>query len=178
MNWLKPRFSIAGLLLLILVAAVGIATHRKYYVPPLEQISGLDLLAKTKRRQQIAFDQHANRTTASHLIGQLSHSHSLCFYDLQYDSPSDPGVFIEVMRHDANYVLQLRNHGWSSDWVIVTKDEAIDLLWSCREYNGPDRRESLLPNGMQLYGDAKRPNRINPDRQGHAAEYVRQRIGN
>ena len=173
----KLRYSQTGLLLLVLACAIGIALYRRFYVPPLDQIRGLKILADHQRRHDVAFDKHATHQTAEHLIAQLTETTSLWFYDSVYDSPSDPGAFIEVMLFEGEYVIQLSNHGWSSDWFPVTREEAVDLLWACRKSNGPDRSDSLLQAGMRLYRGAKVPNKINGDSEYQAAKYVRTRGG-
>jgi hypothetical protein len=177
MRFPKLRYSLSGLLLLILASAIGIAAYRKFYVPPLEQIHGLQIIGEHQRRHDVAFEQHATHQTAEHLIGQLTETTSLWFYDADYDSPSDPGAFIEIIRRDNDYLIELSNHGWSSDWFPVTRQQAVDLLWACRKSNGPDRANSLLREGMRLSREVDSPRGINRDPEYHAAKYVRSRTG-
>ncbi len=173
----KLRYSLSGLFLLVLASAVGIAAYRYfYYVPPLDQISGLQILGETERRHNVVFDKHATRRTAVHLIGQLKPNTSLWFYDSVYDSPSDPGAFVEIALGDGEYLIELRNHGWSTDWFPITRGEAVDLLWACRHDNGPESQDSWIGDGMRLYRDVQVPGGINRDPGYAAATYVRRRI--
>ena len=175
----KLRYSLSGLFLLVLASAVGIAAYRYfYYVPPLDQISGLQILGETTRRHDVVFDKQATRQTAAHLIGQLKPNTSLWFYDSLYDSPSDPGAFVEITLVEGEYMVELSNHGWSTDWFPVTHREAVDLLWECHNDNGPIRRESWMLVGMRLYRDVQVPRGINRDSEYDAAQYVRSRISN
>ncbi len=169
-------FSLRSMLVIVFLAAIGIATYRKFYVPPLSEIEGIKILHTRKRGHDIVFDRNATSRTADHLVGQLEEQTSLWFYDSVYDSPSDPGAFVEILFYAGEYWVKLSNHGWSTDWLPVTRDEAVEYLWACRGDNGPDRKNSLLKEGMWLRQDVEPPKKLDRKLTNAALEFIRSRI--
>ena len=83
---------------------------------------------------------------------------------------------VEIMLYDGEYLVELANHGWSTDWFPITRQEAVEYIWACRTDNGPDRSNSLLDDGMWLREDVEIPKSINRQIDYRAAEFVRGRI--
>ena len=162
--------------MLVTLFALAIEGYRRYYVPPLDKIHGLEIVSEGKRGYYLLLDEQATRKTVDHLVANLEVDMMLCFYDSNYDSPSDPGAYVYVLKSPKGYVAKLGNHGWSTSWFPIEEVEAGDYLWACRKDNGPDRNVDWLGNGMSLYARSEQPSQINEDRDYDAYRFIRSRI--
>jgi len=97
-----------------------------------------------------AFTPTATPDTAQALVSNVGDGMRLWFYDERYDSPSDPGAFVNLVRSGGELRAKWENHGWSTDWVSLAFDEATAYLWSCRNDNACDKSNAIGYVGMRL----------------------------
>lgn len=63
------------------------------------------------------------------------------FFDKFYPQISDPGAYVTIQSNDGNFIYQLGNHGWSSEWKAIIKDELVDYIYKNREFQTNDSIE-------------------------------------
>lgn len=99
---------------------------------------------------EVAFSKRVKRNAAEALIASIADGKHLWFYDEQYDSPSDPGAFVTLVRTDGRLVAKWRNHGWSTDWLPLADAKAISYLWACRKENTSGADNAINHVGMEI----------------------------
>ena len=170
------RYSLRGLFVLTTFCAVAAWIYRKFYVPPLSQIAGLSVETASDKGAEVLFDERATLQTVEHLLGNLKDGSTFWFYDSQWEALSDPGVFVTIAHHDGECVVKFSNHGWSSDWVSVPRDQVIKYVWACRNDNRKGRRRFYATRGMRFQFDARPLVKLDKDSGQHIRDYIRTRI--
>ncbi len=170
------RFSLRGLFALTAFCAVAVWIYQEFYVPPLKQIAGLRVESSTQKSAEVLFDDGATPQTVEHLLGNLSDGSTLWFYDSQKEALSDPGVFVTITRHDGEHFAKFSNHGWSTDWVSVPRDELVKYVWACRNDNRTGRRRFYTTRGMRMKFDANPTIKLDQTSGNDIRDHIRSRI--
>ena len=76
--------------MIVLVAAVGIAAYRKFYVPPLDQIDGLTILETRSRGHEILTCFLCIGEDLSGLGARRLNVHAVCASSARVESPVLP----------------------------------------------------------------------------------------
>ena len=77
------------------------------------------------------------------------------FFDNFYPQISDPGAYLTIQHYNNNFIYQLGNHGWSSEWKIMIKSDLIDYMYKNRGFQSDNyievyrRYKTFLP-GQRL----------------------------
>jgi hypothetical protein len=69
------------------------------------------------------------------LVSELPTGSHLSFYDAQFSSPSDPGIYVVAERCETGYVVTGGNHGWSTESRKIDFEALASLIWAARACN-------------------------------------------
>lgn len=128
---------------------------------------------------EVVFAKRAKRAAAVALVANIGEGKRLWFYDQQYDSPSDPGAFVLLLRTEGKLLAEWRNHGWSTDWLPLTEEQATSYLWACRKESTSGADNAINYLGMEISTARKIPTPHQIAKGGEAerlAAYVDSRI--
>jgi hypothetical protein len=106
------------------------------FLPELKNVPGLEH-AETHRHPDVG-DQHfyrftreADITTVRALLACIRDMRALMFFDAEHPTISDFAAYIFMLRVPGGFLVQSANHGWSSDWVPVTRAQAQRYVRLC-----------------------------------------------
>lgn len=57
------------------------------------------------------------------------------FFDFFHPQISDPGAYVTIQKSENDFLYQLCNHGWSTEWKRISKEDLIDYVFRNRDYN-------------------------------------------
>ena len=103
-----------------------------------------------KGRSELAFAEDATRESVAALVGEIKDGMKLWFYDEAFESPSDPGAFVTLVRSDDLLLAQWNNHGWGAGWIRLSESQAARYLWACRAENTIGARNAIGYLGIRL----------------------------
>ena len=145
------RFGLRTLLALNLLVALLAFGYLQFRRPALDQIEGIAVLKEGDDWAHLRFRKDAPRSAAEALFDHLDEGEKLFFYDPDYDSPSDPGAYVEVFRHDGDYLMSWTNHGWGTGTIRVTPEETISYLWAVRRANEVGYSNAIQSGDIHLH---------------------------
>lgn len=100
-----------------------------------------------------------------------------CF-DKQFESPSDPGAWVDLRRYPELWTATFSNHGWGSRPVPIEFDAAARLFWDCRNFDYcaflgfRGESQHMAHSGLS----AKPPTALDTSPDNKLAVYLRQRV--
>lgn len=100
-------------------------------------------------RNRFAFVREVTRDDVIKLVADIADGHRLWFYDEQYDSASDPGAFVTLVRTEGKLFATWNNHGWSMGWVPLSEEKAVAYVWACRRENMVGVQNAIKYVGME-----------------------------
>lgn len=151
------RFRLRTLLALNFLVALLAFAYVQLRRPGLDEIVGIVVLREGDDWAHVRFAQDAPRSAAEGLFDHLDQGEKLFFYDPDYDSPSDPGAYVEVFRFGGEYLMSWTNHGWGTGTIVVTPEETVEYLWAVRRANQVGYRNAIQSGDMHLH--RRRPGR-------------------
>jgi hypothetical protein len=100
-----------------------------------------------------------------------------CF-DKHFQSPSDPGAWVDLRRYPESWTATFSNHGWSSHPVPIDFDAAARLFWDCRNF---DYHEFLGVRGESQHMahsglSSELPSDLDTNGDNKLAIYLRERV--
>jgi hypothetical protein len=100
-----------------------------------------------------------------------------CF-DREYDSPSDPGAWVALQRYPTLWTATFENHGWTSSSVPIDFEDAVLLVWDCRDFDYSKflgvRNESELMAHSGL--SVELPQRFDGHPESKPARHIKDRV--
>ncbi len=128
-------------------------------------------------RSELAFAKDATLASVTALVGKIHDGMELWFYDEEFDSPSDPGAFVTLVRNGDLLLARWKNHGWGAGWIVLSDEEAARYLWACRGENTIGASNAIGHVGMRLRPARKKPTPPeNESSEQHLHEHVAARI--
>jgi hypothetical protein len=67
-------------------------------------------------------------------INSIPEKFQLIFFDNFHPQISDPGAYVFVQKQNNNFIYQLGNHGWSSNWEVINSKDLINYIYKNRSY--------------------------------------------
>ncbi len=170
------KFSIRGLLLLTLVAAIFVVF---YLLPPktLQDVKHVHIIeASGEDTFRFRFEPTVTRRSTDQVLNLLPVGGRLWFFDLN-KTISDPGLYTTLRRtSDEQWWAHCGNHGFFSDWFPITKEEASEYFWACHDDNLVGLDDWWYTNMKFSVGSKEPPDRINRDPNYSFAVYLRELI--
>ena len=169
------RYSLRSLLVASAVVAVVAMIYRELHVPPLNRIPGLSIETESETSPEVLFDQNATPDTVELLLSNLDEGSTLWFYDSQKEAISDPGVFVTIASLNGKLFVEFGNHGWSSDWAEIPRDELSEYLWACRADNQKGKPRFYRTAGMHLRREVHPTIRVTDEAQQSIQSHILKR---
>lgn len=92
-----------------------------------QQFDNIDLQS-FERGFRVNLKQHTSHADIVSLLEWLPPAHELALYDQYYPSVSDPGAYVAIQRKGALFMYFMGNHGWSSGWLVQSKQMLAALI--------------------------------------------------
>ena len=83
---------------------------------------------------RVRLNDNATKETVLKIIDQME-DHMLTFFDYYYQSPSEPGGYVTVRREGDSFTHKIGNHGWSTEWNEISKEQLVEYIYKNREHN-------------------------------------------
>lgn len=94
---------------------------------------------QTELTEPMTYEFQLDSATTKEFIGaivdKLDAKCEIDFFDYFHPQISDPGAYVTVYKENGQFKYELANHGWSSDWKIISRDSLVDYIFKNREYN-------------------------------------------
>jgi len=103
-------------------------------------IRGLDFLNEISHRpvEKPYFAYTVNRLTTmeniSLFLDTLPKDFQFTFFNNFYPQISDPGAYVAIQHYGEIFIFHLSNHGWTTVWTSMSKEDLIDYIYKNREY--------------------------------------------
>lgn len=78
---------------------------------------------------------HTAKNDIADFLDSLPVEFEFGFFDYFYPQISDPSAYVTAQKLDEGFLYYLANHGWSSDWQEISRDDLVEYIFKNREYN-------------------------------------------
>lgn len=161
------------------LCAVGVGVFRYWYVPPLEWISGLEVVStNVEKKGEVRFDTNATYRTAEHLFANMAEGYDLQFIDTNCQCCEREVLVISHHTGD-EYLTYFFGHHSYTDLFPLTKSELVQYLWACHADNSPGAKRSYHDDRVMQFQPSQRLSKrpIDRDVDLRCLAYIRTRIG-
>ncbi len=94
-----------------------------------------DYLVTKRTEIEYPLDTSTTKDSIGLVIDKLDERCAINFFDNFHPQISDPGACVTVHKEKGQLMYELANHGWSSEWKVISKDSLIDYIYKNREHN-------------------------------------------
>ena len=101
----------------------------------LRNLKGLKVLNYNDYYIKIVINKNTSLEEITMFINSFPEKFQLNFFDNFHPQISDPGAYVFVQKQNNNFIYQLGNHGWSSNWKIIDSKDLINYIYKNRNYS-------------------------------------------
>lgn len=96
--------------------------------PDLPGIPGISLLERDDESLTLAVSPEAEAPQFLRLLMWLPNDFELSFFDQYFQSPTDPGAYVDIRQRGGWFHYRMGNHGWTSGWLNQSPQLLAALL--------------------------------------------------
>ena len=78
---------------------------------------------------------NTTKENIAEFLETLPENYQLSFFDNFHPKISDPGTYVWVQHFNLDrFAYALHNHGWSSEWKQISKNDLVDYIYKNRGF--------------------------------------------
>jgi hypothetical protein len=100
------------------------------------EFHGLKIARKDAETIFLVIDANTSKEAIRKFLILLHDKYQITFFDNSAPQISDPGAYVWAQRmSQETYAFSLHNHGWSSEWKQINKEQLVEYIYSNRQFN-------------------------------------------
>lgn len=128
------KFNLKALLLLTLLVAIWLGMHSNK-ANSIEEVNNIRIYENSEDHCVFKFEETIARRDTDQILELLDVGGRVEFFDSK-KTLSDPGIYVDMVKMpDQRFAAYFGNHGWTSKWMYLTKNEAHDYFWISHDDN-------------------------------------------
>ena len=101
----------------------------------IEEVNNIQIFEYSEDRCVFKFQETITRRDTDQILDLLDIGGQVEFFDSK-KTISDPGLYVDMVKMpDQRFAVHFGNHGWTSKWMYLTKNQAHDYFWISHDDN-------------------------------------------